>query len=607
MERFKRKVTMSRRQLVLNLVLVFLLGLFVARLPSTLAQITGTGQPMDVFEDVRKLVERNYVDPPKPEVLAKGAITGLLEALDDPYAEYIPAEDAADFEKAMTGSFSGIGAEVQTRDGFLHIVSPLEDSPAWAAGILAGDKVVKVNGETTAGLSVDKCIKLITGPEGTMVTLDVVRGGIDMQFTIKRAKIVSKSVRGFRRGIDGTGHWEFLIDEASKIAYVRMSQFTPTSPMELAEALDAAEVKAGGGLGGLILDFRSNPGGFMDSAIAIADMFLDSGKIMSTKGRNFPEVIYQAEPNADGSPAPNFPIAVLVNSASASASEIVAGALQDNGRAIVIGTRTFGKGLVQGVQQLPHDRRASVKFTTQRYYLPSGRLIQRTDDSSEWGVDPSPGFFVPTTDQETLAWILRRRDWDILRKDGVLPQNKPGEPAPAMPPPLSEQHWNTPEWIDSEAKDKQLAAALRAMQGKLRGPDWTKATDASEQHGKLALAELRTLERARDRMTKEFARLDKRLETLESAASAGKAAPKLEDFWSDDLDLTGGMVDVRDKSGKVIAELKITGRDLERWLAFADLEMDKSKGASGGPTAGSAPDASPGTSSPNQTPPATNP
>ncbi len=554
------------RLMVLSLVMVFLLGVLVAQ---GVAQMGGKARSIDVIDEVERMVTANYVEKPDQAKLTKGAIDGMLEALDDPYAEYIPAEEAAEFEKAMTGSFSGIGCQVDTKDGYLYIVSPLEDSPAFNAGVLAGDKIVKVDGKSTQGKKVDECIKMITGPEGTTVHVDILRMGQEISLDITRAKIVSKSVRGYRRQ-NGNGHWDYLIDPANKIAYVRMSQFTPTSPSELREALNHAADEAKTDpekLGGLILDLRNNPGGLMDAAIEIADMFLDEGRIMSTKGRDggaFPEVVYKAEHSEH---TPKYPIAILVNGNSASASEIVSGSLSENNRAVVIGTRTFGKGLVQSVSGLRRDQRASVKFTTQRYYLPSGRLIQRSDDSKVWGVDPTPGMFLPLTDAENLAGLLKRRDWDILRKDGAsLPDGVEAAPA------LADQHWSDPAWIESTAKDKQLAGALRTMSAKVTGGDWLKLSDEENLHGQIALAELKKLEKGQTALLKALAASEKRIETLQTLASTGKGALTTPDLWADSVDLTGGLVEVRDKDGKVIADLKITGRDIERWLAYADIE-----------------------------------
>ncbi|MBY0260949.1 MAG: PDZ domain-containing protein, partial [Phycisphaerales bacterium] len=385
------------RLTLLNLSLVFLLGMFLARLPTTLAQM-GVSPATDFWSPVREVQElltSSAVTKPDPEKLQKGAIDGMLEALDDQYAEYIPAEDEKEFEKQMSGTFVGIGCQIEMRDGWLTVVSPLEDSPALAAGVMANDRITKVEETSTFGLTTDACIKMLTGEPGTKVSFNVQRDGRDIPFTITRARIVSKSVRGFRR--DAAGHWDYLIDPERKVAYVRMSQFTPTSPEEFREAIREARAAAGSELGGLIFDLRGNPGGYMDAAIRIADMFIESGTIMSVKGRSDPAVVFTAE---DVGEHFRFPTAVLVNQGSASASEIVSGALQDHERAVIVGTRTFGKGLVQSVHALRQPRGAQVKFTTQKYYLPKGRLIQRMDDSTTWGVDPTPGFFVPMSDAE---------------------------------------------------------------------------------------------------------------------------------------------------------------------------------------------------------------
>ena len=529
---------------------------------------------MDLVLDAQRMIMGNFVDKPDAQKLAKGAIDGMLESLDDPYAEYISADDAADFEKSMTGSFSGIGCQIDSKDGWLYVVSPLEDSPAFNAGIIAGDRITAVDGKTTQNVSVDKCIKMITGPEGTPVKVDIQRAGQDMPFTLHRAKIISKSVRGFQRLPDGSGHWNHLIDPETKTAYIRMSQFTPTAPHEMLEALDQAAAAAGVApdkLGGLILDLRYNPGGLMDAAIEIVDMFIDEGRIMSTKGRNTPEVVYNAEKSAN---TPQYPIAILVNGNSASASEIVSGSLSENlaksGRVVVIGTRTYGKGLVQTVANLPHDPRASIKFTAQRYYLPGEKGIQRIDGATEWGVDPSPGFFMPLTDVETTAWLLKRRDWDVLLKDGKsLP---PGmEPVPA----LADQHWADPTWIESASKDRQLAGALKSIESKITTGQWLKLNDEPNEHGHILMAELKKIESSNKFLARQLIHNEKRLEALESVAASGKPKKKIPDFWPDTLDLTGGLVEVRDKDGHIIADLKITGPNLERLLAYADVENQK--------------------------------
>lgn len=558
------------------LLLVFTLGVFAAKFSSTLAAMTGQGDDLDALRDVFAMLQRSYVDKPDAAKLRMGAITGMLEALDDPYAEYIPPSDAKDFDKQMTGQFVGIGCQVESKDGWLTVVSPIEDSPAYHVGILAGDRITTIEGTSTLDKSIDDCIKMLTGTPKTPVNILVQRDGKEIPFTIIRDKIVSKSVRGFRRLVDGTGHWDYLIDPAQRVAYVRLSQFTPTSPKELFMAMEeAAAATKTGQLGGLILDLRNNPGGFMDAAIAIVDMFVDDVVIMSVRGRDQKEgqgEMFRAGRIPD---MPRFPIVVLINGASASASEIVSGALQDHGRAVVVGERSFGKGLVQTVHPLPHEEGGQVKFTTQRYYLPSGRLIQRSDNSTEWGVDPSPGFYSPMTENQLIDWLTHRREQDILHKDTV-------------PADFATQQWTDPDWISATAKDLQLAAAVKSMNTRLASGEFKPLGEQATQHGKIAEAELRALERTRLRFTREFARLDKRIEALEAQASTGKK-PDVKNFWSDDIDLTGGVVNVVDKSGATIAKLKITGRDLERWLENADVELDKPEAASSQSPAADAP------------------
>ncbi len=559
-----------RRLFLLNLLLVFLLGLFAARLPSTLAQMAGRPDGLDLIADTQRMLMANFVDKPDPQKLANGAIAGMIEALDDKYAEYVSAEDAADFEKSMTGSFFGIGCQIDSKEEWLYVVSPMEDSPAFNAGILAGDRILSIDGKTTNKVTVDKCIKMITGAEGTSVHLDVLRNGKDLSFDLKRARITSKSARGFRRLPDGSGHWDHLIDPENKIAYVRLSQFTPTAPQEFMDALAQAGHAAGvepEKLGGLILDLRNNPGGLMDAAIEMVDMFVDEGRIMSTKGRNAPEVVYNAEKSPN---TPTYPIVILVNGNSASASEIVAGSLSENKRAIVIGSRTYGKGLVQTVANLPHDPRASIKFTAQHYFLPSGRMIQREDKSTEWGVDPSPGFLLPLSREEEFALAMKRRDWDVLRKEGTeLPVGVEQVPA------VADQHWTDPEWITTAAKDVQLAGAMKAIHGKVATGAWTHLNEDAPAHAALPLAEMKALEKTRDRLFKEITRIEKRLEVMDDVASTAIGDSKVVSLWPDDLDLAGGIVEVKDKSGKVVADLRITGRDLEYWLAAADVKAIK--------------------------------
>lgn len=582
---------MQTRQTILVLTLFFLLGLFVARLPATVAQLSGgAGGGYEFFDpiiDVYSVIDRAYVDEPDRAKLQIGAINGMLEALGDPYTEFVPPADRAMFQKEITGQFVGIGAEVVTEGGYLTIVSPLEDSPAINAGIRAGDKIIEVNGVSTLNKSVDECIGMLTGEPGTQVTVTVQRTGSEpMEITITRGHIVPRAVRGVHRHVPASAAasaekapvWDYMLDPERKIAYIRLTQFTPTAADELAAALKQINADQPGAVGGLILDLRGDPGGVLEGALAVADLFLKEGVIVSVKGRQGPgasggarDEVYTAK--GPGT-LPDFPMIVLVNGASASASEIVAGALSDHGRAIVLGTRTFGKGLVQAVQTLRRPMYggavgAQLKFTSQRYYLPSGRLIHRTDDATTWGVDPTPGFYVPLTADEQLARILERRARDVLLVTDAAHETTPavGGDAP---------RWADPDWIETSLKDKQLALAVRAMHDRIAGGEWKPVSDEippEQQPGTITATELRNLELGRERMLRELARIDRRIETLESTLAGDEVAPERTfDLWPDDAPVTGGRIQVYDKDGKLVATLNVTGQNLERWLIDAGVE-----------------------------------
>ncbi len=567
----------------------FLLGVFVSRLPGTIAQVTGSYDFFDPMIEIQHMLDKQYVEEPDWQKLQEGAINGMLEALDDPYAAYIPPSLHDDFEKAMTGEFVGIGAEVlkgqgptivdgEAHDGaYLEIASPLEDSPAFNAGIMAGDFITHIDGQSTLPLAIDECIALLTGKPGTNVTVTVQRNGQKLEpITLQRRAIVVKAVRGLLRD-RSTGHYDYVIDPQRNIAYIRLTQFTPSAGAELSAAIKEA---AGGAAapGGLILDLRGNPGGMMNAALEIADLFLEEGTIMSERGRSGTDTVHRAR---KAGTLPDFPILVLVNSASASASEIVAGALQDHDRAVVLGTRTFGKGLVQTVQSVPSSGGGQVKFTAQRYYLPSGRLIQREDDSDTWGVDPNPGFYVPMSEDEQLERLTRRRELDIIRSE---------EQAAVNAARFTPTNLHDPEAIREQLADPQLAAALQAVQTRIDTGAWNAVGDDEAMYEALAADELMRLERARERMLREFTRLERRIGALADAADGRSDAQRDFDLWPDETELTDGTVQVRDKDGNVIAELKITGPDLERWLIDADVKPMNASATSSGADS-TAPDA----------------
>jgi len=312
---------------------------------------------IEIFTEVLRQVEKNYVEPQDSQTLIYGAIKGMVQSL-DPHSSFMTKEEYDELMTETKGSFSGIGIEITIRDRILTVVSPIEGTPAYEAGIKAGDKIIMVEGQSTQDMTLIEAVKKIRGPEGTKIHLTIAREGADkpLEFSITRGMIPLKSVR----------HYSL----EPGIGYIRVSNFQSNTAEDLSSALD--ELEKDGALKGLVIDLRNNPGGLLTQAIDVSELFLDSGVIVSTKGRETAHNI-QASAHKDDKER-NYPIIVLVNGGSASAAEIVAGALQDNKKAIILGTRTFGKGSVQSI--LPLSDGSGLRLTTARYYTPSGKSIQ---------------------------------------------------------------------------------------------------------------------------------------------------------------------------------------------------------------------------------------
>ncbi|MBW1782102.1 MAG: S41 family peptidase [Deltaproteobacteria bacterium] len=312
---------------------------------------------IEIFTEVLRQVEKNYVEPQDAQKLIYGAIKGMVQSL-DPHSSFMTKEEYEEMMTETKGSFSGIGIEITVRDKVLTVVSPIEGTPAYEAGMKAGDKIIMVEGQSTQDMSLIEAVKKIRGPEGTKINLTIAREGVDkpLEFSITRGVIPLKSVRSY------------TLDPG--IGYIRVSNFQSNTADDVSSALE--QLEKDGTLKGLILDVRNNPGGLLSQAIEVSEFFLDSGVIVSTKGR-------EAAQNIEATAHKNkkerkYPIIVLVNGGSASAAEIVAGALQDNKKAIILGTRTFGKGSVQSI--LPLSDGSGLRLTTARYYTPSGKSIQ---------------------------------------------------------------------------------------------------------------------------------------------------------------------------------------------------------------------------------------
>ena len=403
---------------------------------------------LTLFGDVFERVRAEYVDPVNDRELIENAINGMLTGL-DPHSSYMNAKAFRDMQVQTRGEFGGLGLEVTSENGLIKVVSPIDDTPAARAGVKAGDLITMLDGQTVQGLTLNEAVDKMRGPAGSNIRLTIKREGVNtpIDLAMQREVIRIKVVRSRLEGND--------------IGYVRLTSFNEQTDPGLRKAVADLKQQAGGNLRGIVLDLRNNPGGLLDQAVAVSDDFLDSGEIVSTRSRHPDESQrWNAKP---GDIAAGLPLVVLTNGGSASASEIVAGALQDQRRAVVVGTRTFGKGSVQTVMPLPGN--GAMRLTTARYYTPSGRSIQ--------GLGIEPDVEVMETRTET-AHFLPDREADLrgaLRNQGGTAQPATQAPRTDLPPVAKEiaklppENWPTVDAAKPET-DYQLQEGLlvvRAM------------------------------------------------------------------------------------------------------------------------------------------------
>jgi carboxyl-terminal processing protease len=396
---------------------VFALGLLSgALLPAARALPERIYRALDLFSKVLFIVEKDYVETVDGQNLVYGAIKGMLGTL-DPYTVFLTPDVYKELKVDTLGRFGGVGIEITLQKGILTVVSPIEDTPAEKAGIKSGDRILKINGVSTKGMNLADAVRRMRGGKNSKLTLTLWRDGVSKPFdvTLKREQIKIKSVRseGLPQGI----------------GYVRLISFQENTSEELEKALQS--LKASGEMKGLIFDMRNNPGGLLEQAIDVSNLFLKQGTIVSTRGRKGPIELRTA--NGD-SPYPEVPMVVLLNKGSASASEIVAGALQDNKRAKVLGTSSFGKGSVQTVIDLGED--TGVKLTIARYFTPSGKSIDGT------GITPD---FEVKGDMPSVAEMQEKKKPDVQRDaafqylvNGKVPAKVP-ESKPSAEEPIVEE------------------------------------------------------------------------------------------------------------------------------------------------------------------------
>ncbi|MGH6837949.1 MAG: S41 family peptidase [Methylocella sp.] len=407
------------------------------------AAASDTYRNLNLFGDVFEKIRSDYVEKPDEQKLVEAAINGMLGSL-DPHSSYMDAKSFRDMQVQTRGEFGGLGIEVTQEDGLIKVVTPIDDTPASRAGILSGDIISAIDGENVQGLSLNQAVDKMRGAPDTSVTLKILRGSNKDPQDIKltRAVIQIKSVRERQEGDD--------------IGYIRITQFNEQTFEGVRAAIQkfqndipAAKFK------GYILDLRNNPGGLLDQSIAVVNCFLDRGEIVSTRGRNADETMrYNARP---GDLSKGKPLVVLINGGSASASEIVAGALQDHKRATILGTRSFGKGSVQTIIPLGQNNGA-VRLTTARYYTPSGRSIQAK------GIDPDATVLQDVPDD------LKGKD-DTKGEASLRGHLKNGE----------DEKGGSQAFVPPDAKnDKQLIAAEDILRGVNKAMNKLTAAPASE-------------------------------------------------------------------------------------------------------------------------------
>ncbi len=419
---------MTRRVLTIAACALALLGSAASAAEKT-DDRAKTYELLNLFGDVFERVRTDAVEEATDEQLIEAAINGMLSSL-DPHSSYLNTKRFGEMKVQTQGAFGGLGIEVTMDNGLVKVVSPIDDTPAFRAGIEPGDLITHLDGEPVAGMALSDAVEKMRGEVGSSIKLTIRRGNQEpFDTNLTRAVIKIKSVRSRLEG---------------KVGYVRVSSFTEQTDTGLKDEIEKLKKEAGGKLQGLVLDLRNNPGGLLNQAVAVSDAFLEQGEIVSTRARKAEDAQrFNARP---GDLAEGLPIVVLINSGSASASEIVAGALQDHGRAILLGTPSFGKGSVQTI--IPLTGHGAMRLTTARYYTPSGRSIQAV------GIEPD--IVVEQARIEAIDQPKQRREADLRgaldKKPEAAPPGDGGEDAESPVPP-------------GAAKDYQLLRALDLVRG----------------------------------------------------------------------------------------------------------------------------------------------
>jgi carboxyl-terminal processing protease len=442
--------------------------------------------PAKKMLEVHSMILARSIRPVDDTAVGEAAIRGMLDALGDPYAAYLTPQSLHLFIPQVRGSITGIGVNVfDSMDKRPVITSLLEGSPALKAGLRAGDVILAIDGQPVQGTVASGALRGIMGPPGSVVKLKVAHtDGREEELAVTRDRVRIRTVQGFQR--DADGRWEYLFERSHKIGYVAVLQFTPHTVGELRSALEPLR---GAGLRGLILDLRFCPGGVIASAVEMVKLFLSRGTILAVKGPGGQQQTWEADgKNTLG----DFPLVVLVGQHTASSAEVVAGALQENGRAVVVGSRTYGKASMQEILKLGDG--GALKLTTAYYHLPSGRNIHKRPGEKTWGIDPDNGYYIPMDSTQWQAMVK------VALKREVLGGDKPS---------LREDHI-TPQILLERHADPQLAGALKTLIARLDSGAFVKVGQSAR---KLAddMTRRQELENQRAELLKQLEEVNKKL------------------------------------------------------------------------------------------------
>ncbi|MDP7069768.1 MAG: S41 family peptidase [Phycisphaerales bacterium] len=542
---------MNTRQILPPILLIAMAAILATTLPSAIA---GRARNYDWFSpviDTRSILMNGFVELPDESAMQQAAIEAIVESLDDPYTMYVAPSHTDEFQKDLSGHYVGIGAHVNGRAGRLEILSPMDGSPALEAGVRAGDVILMIDDFDTKGQPVQTCIDELLGEPGSEVRVHVRHTDESEEWlTVVRQPITAPTVSGLARHNQA---WRYHLDESRGLAYARVNQFTMDTVPQLLEALEPLTRQ--GPLNGLVLDLRGNPGGALPAAIDMAELFLDGGEIVSIAPAR--EDRTDERRTATASPGEAFegtPMVVLIDEHSASASEIVAGALRDNNRAMIVGERSFGKGSVQEVRPLDDDM-GMLKFTTAYYFVPSGRNIHRRRHLPDeaWGVDPSPGCVVPETPEDMLKRVERRWVFDAITDD-----------EPDLPQVADEA------WLRTEYNDPALAEAMTLLRHHHAHQDWPELDEDEDPAFPPLQADLDAALDRREAFERHLVQLnDEILRLMGSEATVERGLVGLDE----DVDMAGAEITLRAADGSTLGTWRVAeNEDIRASLGALELE-----------------------------------